>query len=1047
MLSLVWDIIAFIIEQALKGIVYTALLIMQVVTSEIQALFISDFAVMERYFPVVKDTTNILVIIALTLIFLIFMWQVFRNFGAGVLGDCEDPIPLLIKTVLFTFLIFFSKQICGMFMKITGVINTMFWEIELTWDVDLLLSPGWFQNDWKNWIDGFDGGTATDTLFSQGSVGSAMKDTLAADIWPIVIEAIIVIAICWNFLKLVLEIGERYVVMCILYIFSPVAFATGASNSTSSIFRGWCRMFASSLFMMMLNTWSLLLAMSSIQTFVAKGSVAGANFDYDKLSPSGEIVHAGTVTGTTLVWAIITLAFLKSAQALDEHLNSMGLSTARTGRSLLDDALMVTRTITQGFNQIRNMSNLGKLARGGAAGGAAAGVAAARGGNNTSQSIRMNNALTGSKPTQDQMKTFNNAKSVATQKAGLSDKNIAGTNFNSKDAQGRPTGIAPDGSTLTKLGGGAVMSEMKDGTRAIKSGDGNLSVVWGSGSNQEGLREEFSGNSFKQSNANGTRTTEIGANGARVTTDNDAKTVTTVSPDQKVRTDFMEGSEQRASGIASQEFDPLTQTMTFTDVNGNTSTSMACQSNGPDSEMNAAAVQNAQSSAQSSFDSYANVPEQDKRAAAIDSYKQSDMHAYGLDSDSLSQAQFSAPDENGVSTATLGAHTYTKDADGNITSEHGGYSATYSPSDGNLRVSEPSGKTYDYDSDGGLTVTDSSGDSKYFDPKSGSVYTPPSSDGGVTAEAPASFDATPSNDKFDSNNVNESSPSFGEASFNNEHSQPAVVFAAVDTSSDASSNYEASDISNVQNSGFTQGDADAPAFVAPNDAQMQSFNTNMASDIAAAQAAGLIVQPDGTIDYGDGRYTSFDSASGTRIDTDENANTITTTSASGAKRIDNFDDGTETYIGTPESGVSKRVYNSVSGEFDGDSISEISYNAHTGECITKVGDNVYTTSIDKHLEPDEAFSYVKSNIHSMENVNVNTSYDSASYVEKPMTTVDAQMTPTNHPVSTNESPVSSVSYSNDGSGSSEQASAQYTGNSRREISAWNRRTKKNRKNR
>lgn len=49
----------------------------------------------------------------------------------------------------------------------------------------------------------------------------------------------------FQYIKLLFEIGERYVVTSVLTFFSPLAFAMGGSKNTNDIFKGWCRMYGS----------------------------------------------------------------------------------------------------------------------------------------------------------------------------------------------------------------------------------------------------------------------------------------------------------------------------------------------------------------------------------------------------------------------------------------------------------------------------------------------------------------------------------------------------------------------------------------------------------------------------------------------------------------------------------------------------------------------------------------------------------------------------------------------------------------------------------
>lgn len=57
------------------------------------------------------------------------------------------------------------------------------------------------------------------------------------------IVLILVLVLAWNYLKLLFEAAERYVLLGVLVYTAPVAFAMGASQATSNIFKSWCRMF------------------------------------------------------------------------------------------------------------------------------------------------------------------------------------------------------------------------------------------------------------------------------------------------------------------------------------------------------------------------------------------------------------------------------------------------------------------------------------------------------------------------------------------------------------------------------------------------------------------------------------------------------------------------------------------------------------------------------------------------------------------------------------------------------------------------------------
>ena len=53
---------------------------------------------------------------------------------------------------------------------------------------------------------------------------------------------IMMIALAWNYFKLLLETVERYVLVGVLCYTSPLAYSMGASKATSRVFQSWCRM-------------------------------------------------------------------------------------------------------------------------------------------------------------------------------------------------------------------------------------------------------------------------------------------------------------------------------------------------------------------------------------------------------------------------------------------------------------------------------------------------------------------------------------------------------------------------------------------------------------------------------------------------------------------------------------------------------------------------------------------------------------------------------------------------------------------------------------
>lgn len=108
-----------------------------------------------------------------------------------------------------------------------------------------------------------------------------------------------------SFIKLLLEIVERYVVTFVLMYLSPLAAATLASSTTSGIYKKFFTMFVSQCVLIFLNAWCLKMAVSGLS-----------------LSSSDNPV---------IISLLLCFAFLKVAARMDSYLNQIGLNSAITG--------------------------------------------------------------------------------------------------------------------------------------------------------------------------------------------------------------------------------------------------------------------------------------------------------------------------------------------------------------------------------------------------------------------------------------------------------------------------------------------------------------------------------------------------------------------------------------------------------------------------------------------------------------------------------------------------------------------------------------------
>ncbi len=152
---------------------------------------------------------------------------------------------------------------------------------------------------------------AIPTSIEHESEGTSILDTivgLATDRSIIInlIRLILFISMIIEFIKLILEIIERYIVCELLKITAPMYCGMFVSRTTSSIAMNGIRMYISQLFLLLMNQFFALIACALISH--SDNSVMGY---------------------------LLIIAFLKTAQRIDAHMKSMGLTVAQTGGAFL----------------------------------------------------------------------------------------------------------------------------------------------------------------------------------------------------------------------------------------------------------------------------------------------------------------------------------------------------------------------------------------------------------------------------------------------------------------------------------------------------------------------------------------------------------------------------------------------------------------------------------------------------------------------------------------------------------------------------------------
>lgn len=177
--------------------------------------------------------------------------------------------------------------------------------------------------------------------FSFSGVGSDMTGlgeiTSAFDLnslATLIVVLALMLIIWWNLIKLVLECAERYIICIFTINLSPLAFATMASENTKDTTRSWLQMFWSQCVLLILNIWVVGIA----RTALNNGLFGASNTEMVK-------------------WGLITYAFLKIAQRLDDMMQTAGLKITRTtGLDPVSEASGVLRSIGNVFGGVASVA-------------------------------------------------------------------------------------------------------------------------------------------------------------------------------------------------------------------------------------------------------------------------------------------------------------------------------------------------------------------------------------------------------------------------------------------------------------------------------------------------------------------------------------------------------------------------------------------------------------------------------------------------------------------------------------------------------------------
>ena len=188
----------WIFEAIIDWVARTVTSVMDAVSGIFLNALGTDMLAMEEYFPFVTRAFTIMQYTAWALLFIILVWQLFKTFG-GPITEAEEPWGLVLRSSLFAILIYFAKPIFLYVLDIARAPYTALIDVAMT---------------------GED--------FSFAGVEAVLKNGLVQyvsnmSVVGAILQIILIIALGWNYFKLLLEVVERYIVVGILCYTSPLA--------------------------------------------------------------------------------------------------------------------------------------------------------------------------------------------------------------------------------------------------------------------------------------------------------------------------------------------------------------------------------------------------------------------------------------------------------------------------------------------------------------------------------------------------------------------------------------------------------------------------------------------------------------------------------------------------------------------------------------------------------------------------------------------------------------------------------------------------------
>lgn len=285
---------------------------------------------LDKTFPEAQNFSYLFVTLAVTFVLIIMVVKLYQGMFAPI-TETEGPILVVSRSAIAMFGVFSSYTI---FVLMERLFNSVYNQFYSRFNA---ISTG----D-KASLSGLAliGGDDKSITGSDGFWGTIFGATKGNGITMIFIQLILACTLTFAFVKLVLEIYERYIALGLMFYTCPLAFAMLASKETKPVFTSWIRMVLSQFVLMCLNLFFVGVFISALHGEFEAAKAAERTYVF-----STDIKFVKTM--------LLYIGWLIVGQKVDEYMRSLGLSIANTGAGLggaimagVGSSVMILRTAT-----------------------------------------------------------------------------------------------------------------------------------------------------------------------------------------------------------------------------------------------------------------------------------------------------------------------------------------------------------------------------------------------------------------------------------------------------------------------------------------------------------------------------------------------------------------------------------------------------------------------------------------------------------------------------------------------------------------------------